>query len=391
LYVAVRNHVHAAIESGRVSPGDRLPSTKALSQQLDVSLVTVHRALNELVSAGVLKRGQGRGTFVHEDYAKPGHIATDMRFGLVFHPESTMADPYHGRVLQGVRDASAESGVDLVLLRYGEDWRKECSGYIYVNPVPEQLDHSPRFGSSRNGEGRVQSAGSVPVVGVGVNPGLRTDVCAVDSDNIAMIREAVQLVHAAGHRRIAYLGDGSSVSNSVDRERGFREGCAATGIDLKDAMIIRSQGWATSDAAVEHLIERLSVADRPTAVVAGGYYLALDVYAAAKRMGLSIPEDLSVTGVDDPPSAAYLSPAMTTFCQPLEEIGRLAVSLLLERVRGGGEVGGGRLLRAEVRMRESVAAPADADGMTKKQKAPGVDRAGRSETNGREEVRHAAG
>jgi len=136
LYAAVRDRVHQAIERGEIKPGERLPSTKALSQSMEVSLVTVHRALNELVSSGVLRRGQGRGTFVHENFAKPGHIASDLRLGLVFHPESTLADPYHGRVLQGVRDASHDHGVDLVLLRYNEDWRRECAGFIFVNPYP---------------------------------------------------------------------------------------------------------------------------------------------------------------------------------------------------------------------------------------------------------------
>ncbi|MEL7474202.1 MAG: GntR family transcriptional regulator, partial [Planctomycetota bacterium] len=61
LYVTVQETVRAAINKGVFPPGGRLPSTKAMSAQLGVSLVTVHRALQELVAGGVLRRGQGRG------------------------------------------------------------------------------------------------------------------------------------------------------------------------------------------------------------------------------------------------------------------------------------------------------------------------------------------
>jgi GntR family transcriptional regulator, arabinose operon transcriptional repressor len=130
LYHTVKEAVRAAIDAGTFAPGHRLPSTKALSEQLSVSLVTVHRALQELVASGVLRRGQGRGTFVHEDYQDRAETSTGMRFGLVFHRESSLADYYHGQILEGVRQGADEFGVDLVLLRFGEDWRNECQGYL---------------------------------------------------------------------------------------------------------------------------------------------------------------------------------------------------------------------------------------------------------------------
>ena len=363
LYVAVRESVHDAIARGRLEPGERLPSTKKLSEQLDVSLVTVHRALNDLVSSGVLRRGQGRGTFVHENFAKPEHIACDVRFGLVFQPASTLADPYHGRVLQGVRDAADEHGIDLVLLRYGEDWRRECAGYLYVNPFPDQLDHSPRYGVNHNkpaasGDGNGRVGGAVPVVGLGVNPSLRPGIGAVDTDNESMMRLAVSMLAGLGHERIAYLGDVSPASNSRDRERGFRAGCDDNGIGVDERWMIRAPGCTVGEHGIDHLVSLLGGRDGPSAVVASGYYFALDAYAAAKRAGVSIPEALSVIGVDDPPSAAHLSPPLTTFCQPLETLGRRGVELLLERIRGEHRSPRGHVtLEAELKERGSVGRP----------------------------------
>src|SRR4051812_40070821 len=85
LYLTARDAVRDAIEAGVFVPGEQMPSTKELSERLRVSLVTAHRALQELVASGILQRSQGRGTFVHERYAERKNAMTDTRIGLVFH------------------------------------------------------------------------------------------------------------------------------------------------------------------------------------------------------------------------------------------------------------------------------------------------------------------
>lgn len=378
LYLAVRDAVHGAIERGDLEPGQRLPSTKVISERLGVSLVTAHRALNELVTSGVLRRGQGRGTFVHEDYAKPNRIASDTRFGLVFHPESTLADPYHGRILQGVRERAIDRGIDLVLLRYNEDWRRECTGFLYVNPFPEHLARSPRSWAGSNGgvDGRCLLSERMPVVAIGVNPSVNGDVVAVDTDNTAMIAQAVGLLASRGHERVAYVGSRAVSSNNVDRERGFYKGCASAGIEVDESLVMRAGLWRLSEGESRHLSETLARPDRPTAVVAAGYYLALDVYAAVRRAGLRIPQDVSVTGVDDPPSAECLSPALTTFWQPLEELGRRAVDLLV-RSLDVGDRPDDCIMEAVLKERESVGrAPRTGSVVTRPATAGRRDRRG---------------
>src|SRR3954451_14414667 len=134
LYITARDAVREAIDQGVFTPGEQMPSTKELSEQLDVSLVTTHRALQELVNSGVLRRSQGRGTFVHNRYHERKHALTDTRVGLFFHREASLADYYHGQVLEGVRQVAQAMGADLMLLRFGEDIRNECHGYLFVNP-----------------------------------------------------------------------------------------------------------------------------------------------------------------------------------------------------------------------------------------------------------------
>src|SRR5438045_3164407 len=146
LYAAVKEALRDAIDKGVFVPGEQMPSTKELSEQLHVSLVTAHRALQELVSCGVLERSQGRGTFVHQRYLQRRRAIAGRRVGLVFHREASLADYYHGQILEGVHRAADPLNIDLILLRFGEDVRNECNGYLLVNPFIEEIGGFARVG-----------------------------------------------------------------------------------------------------------------------------------------------------------------------------------------------------------------------------------------------------
>ena len=75
--------------------------------------------------------------------------------------------------------------------------------------------------------------------------------------------------------------------------------------------------------------------DRPSAIFAAGYLFSLDVYATATALGLRMPDDLSLVGVDDPPGATHLSPPLTTIRQPLAEMGREAIRMLAGHIQHG--------------------------------------------------------
>src|SRR5258706_6117132 len=87
LYQTVKQTVREAIDSGLFRPGQQMPSTKELSEKLSVSLVTAHRALQELVVAGVLQRTQGKGTFGHDRHC-PDRVFSEIRFGVGVNKET---------------------------------------------------------------------------------------------------------------------------------------------------------------------------------------------------------------------------------------------------------------------------------------------------------------
>ncbi|MCS7034905.1 MAG: GntR family transcriptional regulator [Phycisphaerae bacterium] len=341
LYLTARDAVREAIDNGVFSPGEQMPSTKELSEQLCISLVTAHRALQELVSNGVLSRSQGRGTFVHERYHERKRTLSNTRLGLIFHAESSLADYYHGQILEGVRQAAHHLAVDLVMLRYGEDIRGECNGYLFVNPRGDEAAELAVVAKPRQ-----------PIMAVGARVKNKRVSC-IDVDNVDLARQAVAHLSSLGHTQIAFVGGADDLSNSVDRWNGFLEACSERGIKPKEAHIIKGVSWRLDEKERLALIRVLSGPNRPTAVFAAGYYFALDVYGAASTVGLRIPEDFSLVGVDDPPSAAHLSPPMTTLRQPLVQLGHAGVTTLFEQIQSNRNEPVQRTLWAELVIRRS--------------------------------------
>src|SRR5690606_32658398 len=111
----------------------------------------------------------------------------------------------------------------------------------------------------------------------------------------------------------------------------------------------------TAGAALERLRQVMKETDRPTAILACGFYLALDVMALVREMGFSIPADVSLIGFDDPRSASLLDPPMTTVRRPLKEMGSRAYECILQLVTGERLTRTVELLPTELIIRDSTA------------------------------------
>jgi DNA-binding LacI/PurR family transcriptional regulator len=345
LYTSVKQALLRAIERGDFTPQDRLPSTKELSEQMSVSLVTAHRALRELVTAGVLERKQGRGTFVVD---RAGQAERRYRISLLLHREASLADFFHSRLLEGMRQASADQGVELTVTQYGSGVSTDLDAYLLVNPLQENLDQMRRQFPSK----------ALRVI-VGARPE-QASVPWIDVDNRLLGKIAVEHLYGLGHRRIGYLGGAPDISNSRDRWEGFREGCKRLGLPMDPKLTLHTPGWRVENGEKMRLVQMLSGKGRPTAIFAGGYYFSLDVYDVAQTLGLHVPEEISVVGVDNPPSAGYLSPPLTTVQQPLVELGHTALMTVLEALSNPGGSISSRFLRPELIVRQSSGQPADA-------------------------------
>lgn len=152
------------------------------------------------------------------------------------------------------------------------------------------------------------------------------------SDNRAGGALAAEALLRLGHRRIALIAGEPGTSTARDREAGFRAALAAAGAPLDERL--RRVGDYAHASGHRLALELLEGEPRPTAIFCANDVVAFGVLDAARRLGLAVPEQLSVIGYDDIEMASWELFSLTTIRQPLSEMARTAARLLVERVEG---------------------------------------------------------
>jgi LacI family transcriptional regulator len=175
-----------------------------------------------------------------------------------------------------------------------------------------------------------------PFVVVDPCTALPRDIASVSAAHLTAARNLTQHLVHLGHRRIGVIGGPQSWLTSQARIAGHVAALAEVGV-LHAPDLLRSID-PNADWGYEAACELLGLPQRPTALVAFNDKAAVGALRAAYERGLRVPDDLSVTGFDDTDSSRFIVPRLTTVRQPLEEMGRTAVGLLVRLLdrQGGG-------------------------------------------------------
>ena len=164
-----------------------------------------------------------------------------------------------------------------------------------------------------------------------------------------------------GHRRIGFVKGDPDISASMQRLLGYGDALADAGIAYDEALIAEGEfTYRSGLAAAERL---LATDDRPTAIFASNDDMAAAVVAVAHRHGLDIPRQLTVCGFDDTALSTAIWPELTTIRQPIADMTRAAVDMLVATVRrtptAPGKADRHRLLDYVLIRRGSDGPPAD--------------------------------
>jgi DNA-binding LacI/PurR family transcriptional regulator len=166
----------------------------------------------------------------------------------------------------------------------------------------------------------------------------RITVDSIGVDNVQVTRLATKHLLALGHRRIGFISGPISTVSRLDRLEGYRTTLQEAGIEPDPQLVWEGVANNYGDAAAVELGRQgahdlLSKTNPPTAMIAINDMYAFGVYAGARDLGLNIPEDVSVVGVDDIVLTEVVQPPLTTIHQPIGDITRLAVERLIGRLQ----------------------------------------------------------
>jgi LacI family transcriptional regulator len=176
---------------------------------------------------------------------------------------------------------------------------------------------------------RLQKSGIPVVVFDRDCPGLEADKVLVD-DYIGAF-QAVEYLIGTGCKNIAHLGGPLNLSTTDHRLQGYLDALKKNGITVNEEFIVHVPGFSHKDGT-KPTKKLLELKKRPDAIFAYNDNIAIAAMHIAKKMGLKIPEDISIVGFDDEPHSSFITPSLSTVWQPVYSMGMLSARILLSHL-----------------------------------------------------------
>ena len=329
-------------------------SIKDIARLAGVSHSTVSRALHNsplipAVTGDRIRKIADEQGYMASAVARSLVTSKTEAIGVVV---TSIADPFNGEVVAGVEELANEQGYTVILANSQADPAREVAVVrgFQARRVDGVLVASSRVGALHT---PLLSELKIPIVLLN-NQHPSAFVHSVRFDNVAGSYRAGRHLIELGHRRIAYLGDRFGLHSDTERYAGYCNVMSEAGLPVDAQLVVRGDG--KPEEAVAAANQLLSLREPPTAILCYNDMSALGVLRQAAAAGIAVPERLSVTGFDDIFFANYLQPPLTTVRQPMREMGRRAMELLLSLLRGE-ENDKTVLIEGELVLRESTAPP----------------------------------
>jgi LacI family transcriptional regulator len=288
-----------------------------------VSPSTVSRALSGsgLVSPGTRQRVERAAARLSYEPSRAARSLVTGRTGSLGLIVPDLSNPFFPSIVKGVQGRAQADSLAVFVADSGEDQRSEAR---LIRALASQVDGlllcSPRSSADLLPE---LAAGTATVL---VNRCVG-DLPAITVDNAAGMRQAVAHLVALGHKRVGYVAGPAASWSGERRLSGLRAAAAAAGVELVEIGNFAPQfegGLAAAD---------IVIAARLSAVIAFNDVVAFGLVSRFSARGVRVPDQISVVGWDDIPTARMSSPALSTVALPKEEVGRQAVDLLLELIQ----------------------------------------------------------
>lgn len=323
-----------------------MPTIRDIASACGVSATTVSGVLNNTANAASPETRVRVLDMIRKMNYSPSAVARGLShrrmdtIGVVMEPHgwtSLMSDQHLGAITDGVISQGSNLRQRIVL--YTEPWGNWesslstmadglCDGLILMVPiVPDEFFE------------RLRSY-QIPFVIVGDHR-RESDLSVCDVDNADAGRQITNYLLDLGHKRIAMLRGNSEHQSSILRAYGYREALEGRGVSYEPILDDPSDGWYDPEFGYKRTMSflELPAKSRPTALFCGDDRIAMGAMEALKERGISVPEQMSVVGINDSLEGATGPTPLTTLRQPSREIGNKAVDLIRAHITKGEEPG----------------------------------------------------
>lgn len=262
-----------------------------------------------------------------------------------------ITDPFFTDVMQGIRETAAEHGYIVLFL----DNRQQPIEAASLSAIMRHINGVILLGANIPFDMHDEESQQLPptVMANEYLPELKLPTIHID--NMTAAFNAVHYLQQIGHNRIACISGPVHLHLSHYRQQGYIQALQRSGIAVEKSYII--SGPLSFETGTKSLSQLMSLPQPPSAIFCHSDIVAMGAIHQAKKLGIKIPEDLSIIGFDDIALAQYVDPPLTTVAQPRYKIGQKAVLLLLELLQKNSVKSGSILLDSELIIRESTAKP----------------------------------
>ena len=333
LYLQIVDDIKSKIEKGYYNIGDSIGSQQQLAGEYDVSLITVKKAIAELVNQRILFSRVGKGTYVARKQPVPDFTKMTT-IGLVLRDLNT---PFFSRIVESVERYSSEKNFNLLLSTSSSREEKEetqirhfldigVSGMIIASMTCQYKATSTIRKLHDDG---------FPYVMVSYMDDKDINFVGTDHEYGAFL--ATEHLIKLGYKKIGHINTEKGNILGEMRLSGFAGALSQYNIPCKEEYIYR---MPLTENADEYTIgyeigsRFLRLSDRPQALFVYRDLVALGFQRAVLDGGLKVPEDVAIVGFDNIRRGAVAPVHLTTVHQPTEEIGRIAIQMLSDQIEG---------------------------------------------------------
>jgi LacI family repressor for deo operon, udp, cdd, tsx, nupC, and nupG len=319
-YQLVERHIKNSIKKKKIV--GKLPGERTLAKELGFSYMTIRKAIDNLVTEGMLYKVPTKGTFVADKKTnkKPTHtIGYFLDSSIV----AGLSSPYYSLIFNAIEKEANKHGYALVYFSDTDEQRLQK-----VVPILDGVIAScfPRV------EPIIQDIHAISPVVVIDNSCSDKTIPSTIIDNFNSIVNAFDYLHALGHRRIAFMTGLYDSDVGKNRYAGYQSALNKHGIDIDQSLVYR--GNYSYEAGIHGSEYFLSLEQPPTAIMCANDSMALGTINRLDQAGLKVPQDMSIIGFDDIEVASQIVPALTTISAPIEKIAKNSFHMLLHLING---------------------------------------------------------
>ncbi|MBC8210509.1 MAG: GntR family transcriptional regulator [Gammaproteobacteria bacterium] len=340
-YILVENYIKEAIRKKTIV--EKLPGERTLAKELGFSYMTIRKAIDNLVTEGILYKVPTKGTFVADRNNSRKKTMT-IGYFLDNSIEAGVSSPYYSLIFNALEKVAAKNGY---ALSYFTDLDLASSNNILSRLDGVIASCFPRI------ENTLQSLKQVlPVVAIDNGSADKT-IPSVIIDNFNAVVDSFDHLYALGHRRIGFMTGLEDSDVGKDRCAGYRNGLNKHGLDMDETLVYR--GNYSFKSGLKGADYFLSLDKLPSAILCANDSMALGAIRELDNHGIKVPQDISIIGFDDIDVASQVIPALTTIAAPIEDISNHAFDLLLSMIQGETLENKHIALPAKVVVRQSCA------------------------------------